>query len=146
MSGNGERRRKVRLYGEQQAGRTRPRGHGFRPAGLQHRQPGGDGSERSGLQPVVQVEPEAAAALMRLAEAQPAAEVLLDLEARRMTAGGAIPSAVPAAWPVTLPEVRRQAFLTVSWDTVGMLLAGGERIRAAAGRLPYLARFPYPAS
>ena len=72
--------------------------------------------------PAVQAEPQALEALMSGVEAD----------------GGA------PGWPVRLPEARRRAFLTGSWDTAGMLLAGREEIRAAAGRLPYLARFPYP--
>jgi 3-isopropylmalate dehydratase small subunit len=66
----------------------------------------------------------------------PAAELTLDLEARRLEAGG-------AGYPVILPESRRQVFLSGSWDTVGVLLAGLEQARAAAARLPYLTQFPY---
>jgi 3-isopropylmalate/(R)-2-methylmalate dehydratase small subunit len=88
--------------------------------------------------PVVEVEAEAAEALMRLAETRPDAELRLDLEARRLEAGG-------QGYPVRLPEARRQVFLTGSWDTVGLLLEGKEQIRTVAARLPYLTRFPYPA-
>jgi 3-isopropylmalate/(R)-2-methylmalate dehydratase small subunit len=87
--------------------------------------------------PVVQVEPDAAEALMRLAESRPETEMVLDLEGQRLQAGG-------RTFPVRLPEARRKVFLTGSWDTVGLLLEGRDQIRALAARLPYLAEFPYP--
>ena len=87
--------------------------------------------------PVVEVEPEAAEALMRLAETRPEAELVLDLEALHLQAGG-------RSFPVRMPEARRQVFLSGSWDTVGLLLEGREQIRTVAARLPYIAGFPYP--
>jgi len=88
--------------------------------------------------PAVEVQPETAEALMRLAEAGPAAaEMRLDLEARVIEAGG-------RSYPVRLADSRRKVFLTGSWDTVGLLLDGREQIRQTASRLPYLTRFPYP--
>jgi 3-isopropylmalate/(R)-2-methylmalate dehydratase small subunit len=87
--------------------------------------------------PVVQVEPEAAEALMRLAESRPETEMVLDLEGQRLQAGG-------KSFPLRMPEARRKVFLTGSWDTVGLLLEGRDRIRALAARLPYIAEFPYP--
>ena len=105
--------------------------------------------------PAVQAEPGVLEALAGRVEADPAATLALDLEAGRVeitrgpgAAGGGRRGARAgrAGWPVRLPETRRRAFLTGSWDTVGMLLAGREEIGAAARRLPYLARFPYPRS
>jgi 3-isopropylmalate/(R)-2-methylmalate dehydratase small subunit len=87
--------------------------------------------------PAVQVEPDAAEALMQLAETRPEAELLLDLEGRRLLAGG-------RSFPLAMPEARRQVFLTGSWDKVGLLLEGRDQIQAVAARLPYLADFPYP--
>jgi 3-isopropylmalate/(R)-2-methylmalate dehydratase small subunit len=87
--------------------------------------------------PVVQVEPEAAEALMRLAETRPEAELVLDLEALHLQAGG-------RTFPVRMLEARRKVFLTGSWDTVGLLLEGQDQVRALAARLPYIAEFPYP--
>ena len=87
--------------------------------------------------PVVEVEPEAAEALMRLAETRPETELHLDLTARRIAAGG-------QNFPLRMPEARRKVFLTGSWDTVGLLLEGREQIQALAARLPYLNEFPYP--
>jgi 3-isopropylmalate/(R)-2-methylmalate dehydratase small subunit len=87
--------------------------------------------------PAVQVEPEAAEALMRLAETRPEAEFILDLEALHLQAGG-------RTFPLAMPEARRRVFLSGSWDTVGLLLEGREQVEALAARLPYLAEFPYP--
>jgi 3-isopropylmalate/(R)-2-methylmalate dehydratase small subunit len=86
--------------------------------------------------PAVQAAPEAVERLMRLVEADPAAELRLDLEASRIEAGG-------VGFPIEIPESRRRVFLAGSWDTTGMLLAGLEPIRALAARLPYLTEFPY---
>jgi 3-isopropylmalate/(R)-2-methylmalate dehydratase small subunit len=86
--------------------------------------------------PAAQVEAEAVEALMRLAEAHPEAELVLDLEALRLQAGG-------RSFPLRMPEARRKVFLTGSWDTVGLLLEGREQIQAVAARLPYLVDFPY---
>ncbi len=55
--------------------------------------------------PAVQVEPEAAEALMRLAETRPETELVLDLEALRLQAGG-------QSFPLRMPEARRKVFLT----------------------------------
>jgi 3-isopropylmalate/(R)-2-methylmalate dehydratase small subunit len=87
--------------------------------------------------PAVEVEAEAAEALMGFAEAEAGAEMRLDLEARLIEAGG-------RSFPVRLSEARRQVFLSGSWDTTGLLLEGREQIEATEARLPYLARFPYP--
>jgi 3-isopropylmalate/(R)-2-methylmalate dehydratase small subunit len=86
--------------------------------------------------PAVQAAPEAVERLMRLVEADPATELRLDLEARRIEAGG-------VGFPIEIPEARRRVFLTGSWDTTGLLLAGLEQIRGLAVRLPYLKEFPY---
>ncbi len=87
--------------------------------------------------PAVQVEPEAAEALLRLAESYPETELLLDLEGRRLQAGG-------QSFPLKMPEARRKVFLTGSWDTVGLLLEGRAQVEALAARLPYITEFPYP--
>jgi 3-isopropylmalate/(R)-2-methylmalate dehydratase small subunit len=87
--------------------------------------------------PAAQVEPEAAEALMRMAESRPETELVLDLEVQLIQAGG-------RSFPLKMPEARRRVFLTGSWDTVGLLLEGREQVQALAARLPYLAEFPYP--
>jgi len=87
--------------------------------------------------PVVEVEGQAAEALMRLAENRPETELTLDLQEMRLQAGG-------KSFPLRMPEARRKVFLTGSWDTVGLLLEGREQIQAVAARLPYITAFPYP--
>jgi len=87
--------------------------------------------------PAAQVEPEAAEALMRLAESRPEAEFVLDLEGQRLQAGG-------RSFPLRMPEARRKVFLTGSWDTVGLLLEGRDQVEALVARLPYISEFPYP--
>jgi 3-isopropylmalate/(R)-2-methylmalate dehydratase small subunit len=87
--------------------------------------------------PAVQAAPQAVESLMRLVEADPAAELRLDLEALRIEAGS-------LGFPVEIPEARRKVFLSGSWDSTGLLLQGLERIRELAARLPYLREFPYP--
>jgi 3-isopropylmalate/(R)-2-methylmalate dehydratase small subunit len=86
--------------------------------------------------PAVQAAPQDIERLMELVETDPAVELRLDLEARRIEAGG-------AGFPIEIPEARRRMFLSGSWDTTGVLLEGLEQIRAVAARLPYLTRFPY---
>ncbi len=87
--------------------------------------------------PAAQVEPEAAEALMRLAETRPETELLLDLEGQRLQAG-------EQSFPLRMPEARRRVFLTGSWDTMGLLLEGRDQVEALAARLPYITEFPYP--
>ena len=87
--------------------------------------------------PAAQVEPEAAEALMRLVESRPETELILDLEALRLQAGG-------QSFSLKMPDARRKVFLSGSWDTVGLLLEGRNQIQALAARLPYISEFPYP--
>jgi 3-isopropylmalate/(R)-2-methylmalate dehydratase small subunit len=87
--------------------------------------------------PAVEVEAADAEALMLLAETRPETDLDLDLEALRLQAGG-------KSFLLRMPESRRKVFLTGSWDTMGLLLAGREQIQAVAARLPYLTEFPYP--
>jgi 3-isopropylmalate/(R)-2-methylmalate dehydratase small subunit len=86
--------------------------------------------------PAVQAAPQDIERLMGFVETEPALELHLDLEARRIEAGG-------SGFPIEIPEARRRMFLSGSWDTTGVLLEGLEQIRAVAARLPYLTRFPY---
>jgi 3-isopropylmalate/(R)-2-methylmalate dehydratase small subunit len=87
--------------------------------------------------PAVEVDAGAAEALMRLVEAEPGAEVRLDLQSMQVEAEG-------VSHPVRMPAPRRSMFLSGSWDTVGELLGARDQIAATAARLPYIARFPYP--
>jgi 3-isopropylmalate/(R)-2-methylmalate dehydratase small subunit len=75
--------------------------------------------------------PEALRALMDLAEADPAIELSLDLQAMRVKAGD-------RTFDVSLPTAVREAFLDGSWDATGLLLEDYDRVRATADRLPYV--------
>ena len=72
--------------------------------------------------------------LQALVAEQPATEVAVDLEARRVTAGTLSCSA-------DLPEGARLALVRGTWDSTTLLLANRDRIAATAGRLPYLDAF-----
>ncbi len=58
----------------------------------------------------------------------------LDLESLTLAAGG-------AAFPVSMPENARQAFLTGRWDGTSMLLDRFEAVEELAKRLPYVTGF-----
>ena len=79
--------------------------------------------------PCVTVSRGDASALQELAEREPGTELVVDLEARRVTAG-----AFEA--PITLPSAAREAFLTGHWDGLNALLERFEEVRALAARLP----------
>lgn len=70
-------------------------------------------------------------ALMDLVRRDPAVEVLVDLEAKRVSAGG-------LSFAVEIPESARQKFLEGTWDTLGTLLEGVEPVRKTAQNIPYL--------
>jgi len=70
------------------------------------------------------------AALMELAEREPATAFAVDLVAGTCRAG-----ALTVA--VSLPPKMREAFTSGAWDTTGMLLDRFDEVRAAANRLPY---------
>jgi 3-isopropylmalate/(R)-2-methylmalate dehydratase small subunit len=72
------------------------------------------------------------AALMELAEREPATEFTVDLVGGTCRAG-------ELTVPVTLPSKMREAFTSGAWDTTGMLLDHFEDVRATASRLPYVA-------
>ncbi len=73
--------------------------------------------------------------LMDAVELDPAQELVLDLEAMRLSAPrtGAI--------PVTMPEGARHELLQGTWDATRVLLLAHREIEATARRLPYLDRF-----
>jgi 3-isopropylmalate/(R)-2-methylmalate dehydratase small subunit len=64
-------------------------------------------------------------------QANPTAEITLDLETQTVTFGG-------ETLAVTMPEGVRQAFLAGTWDACGQLVANAEAIRATAAQLPYV--------
>jgi 3-isopropylmalate/(R)-2-methylmalate dehydratase small subunit len=91
--------------------------------------------------PAVQAAADDLEALMQLVEADPRAELALDLAGRRLRGQGATGEILA---PIEISEARLQSFLTGTWDTTGLLLDGLKEIKATAARLPYLSRFPYP--
>lgn len=81
--------------------------------------------------PCVAVDAAAIAALMQVVEQNPAAEIALDLDRMRASAGS-------ASYPVTLPPGARESFLEGTWDATGLLLDRFEEVEAVAARLPYV--------
>lgn len=84
--------------------------------------------------PCVHVSVADADAIQSIVEADPAAEVAVDIEANTVTAGGKTFSA-------TVPEGPRKQFLTGGWDATSELLADFGDIEAVAKRLPYVNAF-----
>ena len=70
--------------------------------------------------------------LQSIVEANPQAEIGLDLDAMQLTCGD---------WrmAITLPAAARESFLDGSWDATGLLLDRFEDVEATARRLPYMA-------
>jgi len=71
------------------------------------------------------------AALMDLAEREPATEFAVDLVAGTCRAGA-------LTVKIALPPKMLEAFTSGAWDTTGMLLDRFDEVRAAAKRLPYV--------
>ena len=82
--------------------------------------------------PCVTASAQDVAALMDLAEREPATELHVDLVAGTCRAGGLTVS-------IALPPKVLEAFASGAWDTTGMLLDNFEDVRATAKRLPYVA-------
>ena len=80
--------------------------------------------------PCVTASPEDVAALMDLAEREPATEFAVDLAAGTCQAGA-------LTVKVSLPPKVLEAFATGAWDTTGMLLDRFDDVRDTAKRLPY---------
>jgi len=74
------------------------------------------------------------ARLLSAVEADPAQELIVDLDALRATYGALVV-------PIALPAGIRQQFLEGTWDATRVLLAAEPQIRATAARLPYVKRF-----
>jgi len=84
--------------------------------------------------PCVTLPHEAIAMLQALVATDASVLFALDLESLTLAAGG-------AAFPVSMPENARQAFLTGRWDGTSMLLDRFEEVEALAESLPYVAGF-----
>jgi 3-isopropylmalate/(R)-2-methylmalate dehydratase small subunit len=82
--------------------------------------------------PCVTASPADVAALMDLAEREPATEFAVDLVAGTCRAGA-------LTVKIALPPKVLEAFATGAWDTTGMLLDRFDEVRATAKRLPYAA-------
>ena len=80
--------------------------------------------------PCVTADVDAIAALMRRCEAEPRLEFVLDLPARRITAGD-------ASFPISMPEGTLRQLVEGSWDSTGELLAARDDIARTAKALPY---------
>jgi 3-isopropylmalate/(R)-2-methylmalate dehydratase small subunit len=80
--------------------------------------------------PCATAAPEDVAALMDLAEREPATEFAVDLVAGTCHAG-------PLTVRIVLPPKMLEAFTTGAWDTTGMLLDRFDEVRDTANRLPY---------
>jgi 3-isopropylmalate/(R)-2-methylmalate dehydratase small subunit len=81
--------------------------------------------------PCVTADAPAVAALMAAVEADPAVELLIDLERSSVTLPG-------HSFPVALPPGARESFLDGTWDATGLLLDRFEEVEAVAKRLPYV--------
>jgi 3-isopropylmalate/(R)-2-methylmalate dehydratase small subunit len=84
--------------------------------------------------PAARVSHEDAATLRALAERDPGARFVVDLEASTIVAGG-------RRFSFTMPESDRRSLVTGDWDTTSVLLANEAGIRATAERLPYVSGF-----
>ena len=76
---------------------------------------------------------ESVRALMEIAERDPAAEIVVNLEAMTVTAGA-------ASFAIALPASAREAFLDGSWDATGLLIDDFDAVRRVADRLPYVSQ------
>lgn len=84
--------------------------------------------------PCVHVSVADADAIQSIVEADPKAEVTVDIEANTVTAGGKTFSA-------SVPEGPRKQFLTGGWDATSELLKDFGDIEAVAKKLPYVNAF-----
>ena len=75
---------------------------------------------------------ETAEALIDMVERDPSTELVVDLAAMRVTAGG-------RAFELSLPAAAREALLDGSWDATGLLLDDYGDVRRVAAALPYVA-------
>jgi 3-isopropylmalate dehydratase small subunit len=69
--------------------------------------------------------------LMQLVETNPTVQLVVDLEAMRVSAG-------EKNFTVALPSTARESFLDGTWDATGLLLDRFEEVEAVAKALPYV--------
>jgi 3-isopropylmalate/(R)-2-methylmalate dehydratase small subunit len=82
--------------------------------------------------PCVTADAESVLALMSAAEADPAVEILIDIEQSIVALPG-------RRFAASLPPAARESFLDGTWDATGLLLDRFEEVEAVAKRLPYVA-------
>jgi len=75
--------------------------------------------------------PDAMQAMMAIAERDPSAAFVVDLQSMQVTAGG-------QTFAIALPPSAREAFLDGSWDATGLLLDDYDAVRRVAAGLPYV--------
>jgi 3-isopropylmalate/(R)-2-methylmalate dehydratase small subunit len=80
--------------------------------------------------PCVTVDAEAIGDLMARCEREPGLDFVVDLPARRITAGD-------ASFPISMPDGARRQLVEGSWDSTGELLAARDDIARTASALPY---------
>ena len=68
---------------------------------------------------------------MAIAEQDPKAVLVVDLEAMRVTGGRSIVR-------LSMPASAREAFLDGGWDATGLLVDDFDAVRRVAARLPYV--------
>jgi 3-isopropylmalate/(R)-2-methylmalate dehydratase small subunit len=81
--------------------------------------------------PCASVERDDARRLIGLAEQDPAAVFVLDLEAMNIAGAG-------VAFAVTMPAAARESFVEGTWDATGLLLHDFHEVEKVVARLPYL--------
>jgi 3-isopropylmalate/(R)-2-methylmalate dehydratase small subunit len=84
--------------------------------------------------PCVTADHASLSALMELVEANPAVQLVVDLDAMRVSAG-------EKHFKIALPSTARESFLDGTWDATGLLLDRFEEVEAVAKRLPYMDGF-----
>ena len=84
--------------------------------------------------PCVKAAPEDIARLMTIVEQDPTVVVRVDLNACLVEAG-------TFSCAVSIPQKVREALVTGTWDTTGLLLDKYEEVEATAARLPYVTGF-----
>jgi 3-isopropylmalate/(R)-2-methylmalate dehydratase small subunit len=82
--------------------------------------------------PCLTVSPADADRLLAYAEANPQAELTVDLIAQQVRSGDLVV-------PTTMPASARDALTTGLWDGTGLLLEDFDQVRETAARLPYVA-------
>lgn len=81
--------------------------------------------------PCVTADHSSLAALMQLVEHDPSLQLVVDLEAMRV-------SAEEKTFTIALPSTARESFLDGTWDATGLLLDRFEEVEAVAKALPYV--------